>query len=397
MHGKGVHRLGSGVGGKADGERERHERGRQRVRKRDAQPRGRGGFSEACRPAPAPECNRPRRVALLAGHLPVTSVASGFPSSTTRHGIAAIRPLLPATRSWHKEHDRDNIGLTGTGPILQGKVNSNMAHSFLHSGVGARIARAGAFAATIALGGLFLLNVVYPVSAQAQAKKAPPKAASSGDGSWVKLCDKQTLKGKDKEGKEVSKDVDMCVTLNELIHPDTGMVMVSARLQQVKIDGKEKDHFSVTVPLGVALPVQPSITVFPKDMWDKIHKNGKLDKGDETKLKHVKLVYTHCIQVGCNAEVEANADLINTLKTGAGFFVETVRMPGTPVGQPLTLNGFDKALAGPPTETKKYAQARTELMKQIYERQKQMLAEMKKQQDELHKMQPNVGTAAKKK
>jgi invasion protein IalB len=292
----------------------------------------------------------------------------------------------------------------GTGPILQGKVNSNMAHSFLHCGVGARIARAGALAVTLALGGVLLVSLVQPEPASAQAKKdakaADPKAAAAPSGppdsSWVKLCDKQQLKGKDKDGKDVAKDVDMCVTLNELIHPDSGMVMVSARLQQVKMDGQQKDHFSVTVPLGVALPVQPSITVFPKDMWEKIHKNGKLDKGDEAKLKQIKLTYTHCIQVGCNAEIEANADLVNTLKTGAGFFVETVRMPGTPVGQPLSLGGFDKALAGPPTETEKYAKARQELMKQIYERQKQLIAEYKKQQEDLNKMQPNVGPPAKK-
>jgi invasion protein IalB len=239
-----------------------------------------------------------------------------------------------------------------------------MADSFLHSGLGARFARVGAVALTVALGGAFLLNAGFPDPASAQAKKgadkaAPAKAGSAPpDSSWVKLCDNQDMKGKDKDGKDVSKKVEMCVTLNELIHPDNGMVMVSARLQQVKVDGQEKQHFSVTVPLGVALPVTPSITVFSKEMWDKIHKNGKLDKGDEAKLKQLKLTYTHCIQVGCNAEVEATPDLINTLKSGAGFFVETVRMPGTPVGQPLSLGGFDKALAGAPTETKKYAAAR---------------------------------------
>src|SRR5688572_23512996 len=241
-----------------------------------------------------------------------------------------------------------------------------MANSFLHSGAGARLARVGAIAMTVALGGALLLDAGFPDHAVAQAKKdakaADPKAAAkpaSTDSSWVKLCDKQPLKGKDKDGKDVSKDVEMCVTLNELIHPDNGMVMVSARLQQVKVDGQEKQHFSVTVPLGVALPVTPSVTVFSKEMWDKIHKNGKLDKGDEAKLKQLKLTYTHCLPVGCNAELEATADILNTLKGSAGFFVETVRMPGTPVGQPMSLGGFDKALAGAPTETKKYAEART--------------------------------------
>jgi len=68
----------------------------------------------------------------------------------------------------------------GTGPILQGKVNSKMASSFLHSGVGARFARVGAIAITAALGGALLLNVSQPQPASAQAKKdakaAPAKS-----------------------------------------------------------------------------------------------------------------------------------------------------------------------------------------------------------------------------
>jgi invasion protein IalB len=288
------------------------------------------------------------------------------------------------------------------GTVLQGKVNSNMANSFLHSDVGARIARVGAIALGIALGATLLLDFASPDTASAQAAKKDPKAAAAPKGgapesSWVKLCDKGQLKGKDKDGKEQAKDVEMCMTLSEQIDANSGMVLVSANLQNVKVDGKEKQHFSITVPLGVALPFGAQITVFPKDLWEKVQKNVKLEKAEEEKLKanSVKLNYTYCIQVGCSAEIEAKPELLTLLKGGAGFVVQTVRMPGTPVAQPVSLVGFPQALANAPTDTKKFKEARTVLMKQIYERQKQMMAELKKQQEDLNKMQPNVGAPAK--
>ena len=287
----------------------------------------------------------------------------------------------------------------GTGPILQGKVNSKMASSFLHSGAGARIARVGAIAITAAVGGAFLLNTANPQPASAQAKKADPKAAKAKapEGSWVKLCEKNQIKGKDKDGKELTKDVDACVTLTEQIHPENGMVMVSAKFHQVKIDGQEKQSLQLTVPLGVVLPAGLGVTVFPKDLWDKLLKNEKLEKADEEKLKTatVPLTYTFCGAAGCNAEVEANADLVSKLKGGAGFVVQSAHVQYGRVAQPVSLQGFPQALANAPTDTKKFAEARSGVMKEIYERRKQMLEELKVKQDELNKMQPNVGGPAK--
>src|SRR5688572_32770723 len=100
-----------------------------------------------------------------------------------------------------------------------------MANSMQHPGVGARIARAGLIAAGVLLGGTMLLDISAPNGALAQGKKdAKADAKKSGsDSSWVKICDKGQLKGKDKDGKEVAKDVENCMTLTEQIHPDTGM------------------------------------------------------------------------------------------------------------------------------------------------------------------------------
>ena len=67
--------------------------------------------------------------------------------------------------------------------------------------------------------------------------------------------------------------------------------------------------------------------------------------------------------------------------------VHTVEMSGAPAGMPVPLAGFAQALAGEPTDTKKYVEARKQLMEEIGERQQEMLAELKKQNDDLQKMQ----------
>jgi invasion protein IalB len=283
---------------------------------------------------------------------------------------------------------------------LQGKVNSNMANSFLHSGMGARIARAGALAMTVALGGAVLLDAGSPNQASAQAKKADPKAAAPAaaapESSWVKLCDTRQPKDKDKDGKEVTRNVTECVTLAEHIHPENGVVLVSARLYQLKVDKDEKQQFEVTVPLGAALPYGAAVTMLPNDLWDKVVKNQKLEKADQDKLKDasIKLTYSTCFPQGCTAVAEATPELINKLKTSAGFVLETVQLPVGPVGQRVSLKGFPQALGGQPTDTKKFAAAKQDLMKGIYDRRVQMMEEMKKQQQDLSKMQPNVGGAA---
>jgi invasion protein IalB len=288
----------------------------------------------------------------------------------------------------------------GTGPVLQGKVNSNMANSFLHSGVGARLARVGAIAASLALGVVCAVNVGLPSTASAQAKKTPDKKAaapSSGpESAWVKLCDKGTLTAKDKDGKEQKKELNICMTHHERIDANSGMLILSAALHNTKLDGKETNHFRVMVPLGMLLPAGMRATAFPKDLWEKVTKNEKLEKADESKLKALKLVYTHCHQVGCVAEVEATPEVLTTLKTNAGLRVFTITLSGAPVGFDVPLAGFEKALTGPPVDTKKYAEARKQLMQQIAQRQQELQAELKKQQESLNKMQPNVGPQGKK-
>jgi invasion protein IalB len=269
-----------------------------------------------------------------------------------------------------------------------------MAYSHLHFGVGASVARLGAIAATVLLGVGLLFA---PADAQqAPAKKPPEKSpakAPAGKGetsnpqsAWVKLCEKATATVKEKDGKEEKKDLNICLVHHERIDGNSGMVLVSAALRQ--IDGQDKQHFMVMVPLGMLLQPGMRATVFPKNLWDRVQKNEKIDKADEAKLKGLALQYSLCHIAGCTAEMEATPELMNDLKGNGGLMVFAISAAGTPVAFPVPLAGFDQALAGAPVDTKKYGEARKALMVQIVERQQQLQAELRKQNDDLKKMMP---------
>jgi invasion protein IalB len=268
-----------------------------------------------------------------------------------------------------------------------------MATSHLHSGVGARVVRLGAIAATLLLGVTLFLNFA---SAQtpAQPKKAPEKkaaptpqqgATANTQSAWVKLCEKATAQIKDKDGKDEKKDLNNCLTHHERLDGNSGMVLVSAALRQ--IDGQDKQHFMVMVPLGMLLQPGMRATVFPKNLWEKVQKNEKIEKAEESKLKGLQLTYTLCHMAGCTAEMEATPELLTDLKTSGGLMVFAISAAGTPVAFPVPLLGFEQALNGQPVDTQKYGEARKALIMQIAQRQQALAAELKKQNDELQKMQ----------
>jgi invasion protein IalB len=271
-----------------------------------------------------------------------------------------------------------------------------MATSLSHSGVGASAARLCAVAATLLLGATVLVSFtslpgLAPAHAQ-QGKKPPAKAGqkkppvtASTQSAWVKLCEKATATIKNKEGKDEKKELNICLTHHERLDGNSGMVLVSAALRQ--IDGQEKKHLMVMVPLGMMLQPGMRATIFPKDLWQKVQKNEKIEKSEEAKMKAIKLEYTLCHLAGCTAETEASPELVTSLKTSGGLMVFAISASGAPVAFPVPLNGFEQALAGKPVDTKKYGEARKALMMQIAQRRQELAAELKKQHDALQKMQ----------
>jgi invasion protein IalB len=276
-------------------------------------------------------------------------------------------------------------------PPRRERVDSTMANCTLQVARGG-IGHVGAAALALALG---VAGLMGPAAAQQPApapapppaaKKAPaaapaqkgaPAAAApaAAQSAWVKLCEKATAVGKDKDGKEEKRDINICLTHHERLDGNTGMVLVSAAVRQV--EGQDKQHFMVMVPLGMLIQPGMRASIYPKDLWELAQKNEKVD---EAKLKGLKLGFTLCHPAGCTAELEAPADLIADLKTAGGLVIFSINAGGQPVGFPIPLTGFEQAYAGAPVDNKQYGEARKALMQQIAQRQQEMAEEQRKQQ-----------------
>lgn len=215
------------------------------------------------------------------------------------------------------------------------------------------------------------------------AKKTEPAAAAKGkDGqaaqqqsAWVKLCEKAPIMSKDKDGKDVRDDKNVCLTHHERLDGNTGMVLVSAAIRQ--IEGADKNHLMVMVPLGMAIHPGLRATVYTKDLWELAQKNQKVD---DSKLDPVKLSYALCHPAGCTAEVEAGKDVVAKMKAGGGLMIMAINAQGQVIAFPVPLTGFGEAFDGQPVDNAKYSEARKTLMAQIAQRQQQMMEEARSKQ-----------------
>jgi invasion protein IalB len=115
-----------------------------------------------------------------------------------------------------------------------------------------------------------------PAAPAAATAAAPAAAAPTGaQSAWVKLCEKAQVPKKGADGKEVVEEKNICLVHHEKIDGNTGMVIVSAALRNV--EGTDKQHLMVMVPLGMAIPPGIRAAVYTKDMWAKAQKNEKID------------------------------------------------------------------------------------------------------------------------
>lgn len=232
-------------------------------------------------------------------------------------------------------------------------------------------------------------NAQQPKAGAAPQKAAQPAPSDKPAPSWVKLCEKAPFVGQDKDGKEVQTEKSICLTHHERLDAASGMVLVSAAIRE--IEGAEKKHFMVMLPLGMALPPGMQVSVYPAEMWGAIQKGEKVD---DSKLEPLKLTYTICHAAGCTAETEATPEVIKKIQSGAGIIVFAINGNGAPIAFPAPLNGFTEALAGPPADNKAYSEARRALMGQIEENRKKMIEEYRKQNQDLQKVAPKPQGAA---
>jgi invasion protein IalB len=225
-----------------------------------------------------------------------------------------------------------------------------------------------------------------PAAAQPQAEQAM----------WVKLCEKAPVLTKGPDGKDVKGEKGICLTHHERLDGNTGMVLVSAAVRQV--EGADKQHLMVMVPLGMAIQPGLRASIYNKELWDKAQKNEKVD---DAKLSPINLKFSLCHPAGCTAELELDNDLLEKLKGNAGLMIFAINANGQVIAFPVPLAGFGSAFQGQPVDNKLYTQERQRLMKEIAERQEASFAEMKKKELEAaaaaqraaETAQPAAGTA----
>lgn len=203
---------------------------------------------------------------------------------------------------------------------------------------------------------------VSAVGAQAQ-KKAQGKAPAKAQSAWVKLCEDAKVPKPGKDGKTEAVTRKLCLTHHEQINPNNGRVLVSAAIRV--IEGVEKPHLMVMVPLGVAIPPGVTVAVYNKDQWERVKKKEKVDKKE---LKPLALKFSSCHEAGCTAETVAPPELIKSMETGATLMVLAFSATGRQVYLPVPLVGFAKTHKGGPYDAKKYSQIRAKMMASIYAR-----------------------------
>jgi invasion protein IalB len=208
--------------------------------------------------------------------------------------------------------------------------------------------------------GAALLVAAGAMPVLAQEKKAPQSA-------WVKLCETAKVQTRGADGKPKAENKDICLTHHERLDGNTGMVIVSAAIRQVS--GQDKASLMIMTPLGMALQPGVRAAVYTTEQWKMAQENKKVD---ETKLSPIRLKYSLCHPAGCTAEIEATADLVDSLKKGGGLMVLAINAAGQPIGFPVPLTGFTAAHDGKPVDNKLYAQERGKLMAQIRERQRKL-------------------------
>ena len=166
-------------------------------------------------------------------------------------------------------------------------------------------------------------SAAAPKGAAPAAKDASAPAARRAPGS--SCARRRPPSAKDKDGKEEKKDLNICLTHHERLDGNTGMVLVSAAVRQV--EGQDKQHFMVMVPLGMMLQPGMRATVYPKDLGTRCRRTRRSTRA---KLKGIKLAYTLCHPAGCTAEMEATPELLADLKTGGGMVVFAINAGGAP-------------------------------------------------------------------
>jgi invasion protein IalB len=171
---------------------------------------------------------------------------------------------------------------------------------------------------------------------------------------WAKWCDRETMTVQDKEGKEAKREADVCMTNHSQIDRNLNTVLpgavLLASLDQITIDRQQKQRFRVWVRSGVSPYASMRLTIVPKDLWEKVQKDEKIEKNDEPALERFTFNFDlpPCHPTVCAAQVDATPEFLTNLKSSGGFTVHATDEWGIVVTSSVALAGFAEALAGEP-------------------------------------------------
>ena len=221
------------------------------------------------------------------------------------------------------------------------------------AGIGALMVLAAAAAATTASAQQAATDQPAAGDQQpAAAGDAAKPADASKSNYWVKICDKMQFPDPAAKDAKTAKPIDkqVCVTQHERFDPNSGSLLVSSAIREV--EGADKKGLLVTVPLGMVIPA--GLGVF----FD--------DEKDEKKV--IKLNFDACLPSGCTAEGEATPEILDQMGKAKIMTVVAISVQGTRVGFKVPMGGFGTAMAGKPTDTAKFLNARKTLLMQLRER-----------------------------
>ena len=223
-----------------------------------------------------------------------------------------------------------------------------------------------------ALGGIALLALSQSeTDAFAQGKSSPTPAPSQPQAAaeqkkpdlWFKLCGDVPVPEPLKPGEppkqqkpEEMKKVNVCLTQAEV--RDNTTLMLVGKLVIRQIAGQPKPQIMVMLPLQSAL------------------RAGALVKLDDK--ESIKLVYTICDRAGCYAESAIEPAMIDQMKSGKQIAFAGMDVTSRTLAIPITLEGFAKAIDGPPIPMQSYVEQQHKIAEIINAR----LAELRKKQEE---------------
>jgi invasion protein IalB len=167
-----------------------------------------------------------------------------------------------------------------------------------------------------------------PAAQQPAPTQAAPQMPKFVPSPWTKLCETQPRK--------------LCVT-RSLLRTENGAPAALAELAEA--EGAPK-IMRITLPLGMMLKFGTRILI------------------DQTQQPYATAEFITCLE-GCIAVYQVSDDLQDKLKKGHTLYIQAININNAGLNFPLPLANFAKALDGPPTDPKVYAEHEKKLQEEL--------------------------------